>query len=309
MDKDSFILYGRQAQALTDLTLEQKGMLLDALFSYANTRVQPEFDDIALTVAFRFLSLQINVDSDRYEEICKKRAEAGRRGMASRWKNNDNNSNESITKITNITNVTKDNKDNHNDNDNDNDNESTDVDNNKKKDNKEKASGDADDLSFEIFWEAYGNKKDRKHSLSAWNRLSKKDKKAALDGIQPYKDDCKRCDRTMKYPATYLNGRTWEDDFSASQDKAQQPTVDEFPAGMDAEKWKKAQDWMKKFTPRIMSDIDPDRFLTMRAMAHRKVDIFMEILGEIDKSDYVGDIPKEFQRLAQDERYFFRIQA
>ena len=285
MEKDSFILYGRQAQAITDLTLEQKGMLLDALFEYANTKEKPVFDDMALTIAFNFLSLQISIDKKKYDTISEKRREA----INKRW----NKEKQINTKDTNDTNEYKP-YHNDNDNDNDNDNESTNVDINKKKDTKEKASDDADGLSFEIFWEAYGNKKD---------------KKAALDGIQPYKEDCIRCNRTMKYPATYLNGRTWEDDFSASQDKAQQPTVDEFPAGMDAEKWKKAQDWMKKFTPRIMSDIDPDRFLTMRAMAHRKVDIFMEILGEIDKSNYKGDIPKEFQRLAQDERYFFRIQA
>ena len=65
---------------------------------------------------------------------------------------------------------------------------------------------------------------------------------------------------------------------------------------------------MRKYTPRIMSEIDPERFLQMKALAHHKRELFSEILEEIDKSGFVGDIVKEFQRLAQTEKYYGRIQ-
>ncbi len=164
-------------------------------------------------------------------------------------------------------------------------------------------------MSFDVFWEAYGYKKGKKNAESAWKRLSKKDRQAALDGIIPYMNDCKVCDRSVRHPATYLNGRTWEDDFSTSKDDAKHTTSDEFPAGLDADKWAQAQAWMRKYIPRIVGDIDPDKFLTMKSVAHRKSGVFSEILEEIDKSGFTGDYVCEFKRLAQTRKYYERIWA
>jgi hypothetical protein len=67
---------------------------------------------------------------------------------------------------------------------------------------------------FESFWEAYGYKKERKSAEKAWKRLCLTDRKDAIEKIETYKRDCERCGRNMKYPATYLNSRTWEDEFN-----------------------------------------------------------------------------------------------
>lgn len=72
------------------------------------------------------------------------------------------------------------------------------------------------EISFEEFWNAYGYKKSKTQAERAWNRLSSADKTNAFSSIPDYKRDCQACGRSMKYPATYLNGRTWEDDFSSN---------------------------------------------------------------------------------------------
>lgn len=70
--------------------------------------------------------------------------------------------------------------------------------------------------SFDDFYKTYPLKKSKKDAIRAWNKLSDKDKIAATEKVSEYKADCDRCERNYRYPATYLNGRTWEDDFSGS---------------------------------------------------------------------------------------------
>lgn len=69
------------------------------------------------------------------------------------------------------------------------------------------------DESFDKFWEAYGYKKSKQSAFNAWKRLSDKDKKKALENIPLYLQDCKRNQRSIQYPATYLNKKTFNDDF------------------------------------------------------------------------------------------------
>lgn len=73
----------------------------------------------------------------------------------------------------------------------------------------------SEEYTFGKFWEAYGLKRDRVRAERAWNRLSAKDKRAALDGIKPYRQDCSVHKRMMMYAQGYLNNRRWEDDFSS----------------------------------------------------------------------------------------------
>lgn len=70
-------------------------------------------------------------------------------------------------------------------------------------------------MSFEQFWDAYGYKKDRISAERTWNRLSAKDRKAAMAGIEAYRKDCANNNRMMCYAQGYLNRRRWEDDFTA----------------------------------------------------------------------------------------------
>lgn len=72
---------------------------------------------------------------------------------------------------------------------------------------------------FEIFWKAYDYKKGKPYALAAWNRLSKEDRKAAIERIPAYLEDCELCHREQKYPQGYLNGRLWEDETKKEREE------------------------------------------------------------------------------------------
>lgn len=115
--KESIVIYARQRMALKRLTDAQRGVLLDALLTYAGGE-EPTFTDGMVMVAFDFFRTQIDIDRAKYDEVCEKRREAGRNGglakKANATKYYQMQAKESKTKHDN---------DNNNDNDNVNDNE------------------------------------------------------------------------------------------------------------------------------------------------------------------------------------------
>ena len=117
--KESIVIYARQRTALKRLTDAQRGVLLDALLTYAGGE-EPTFTDGMVMVAFDFFRTQIDIDRAKYDEVCEKRREAGRSGglakKANATKCYQMQAKESKTKHDND-------NDNDNDNVNDNDNE------------------------------------------------------------------------------------------------------------------------------------------------------------------------------------------
>lgn len=77
--KRSFVLYCDYEQHLSLLTMEQRGMLFTAIMSYQNGKDVPEMDN-AVAMAFSFIKSQLSRDNERYDEIVKKRSEAGKMG-------------------------------------------------------------------------------------------------------------------------------------------------------------------------------------------------------------------------------------
>ena len=71
------------------------------------------------------------------------------------------------------------------------------------------------DLSFEVFWNTYNHKVKKLLSEKAWERLSKKDRIDALQGIKPYDGYLSRKGVAKAHPATYLNQRYWEDNHAS----------------------------------------------------------------------------------------------
>lgn len=72
---------------------------------------------------------------------------------------------------------------------------------------------------FERFWNLYNFKHDKQPAEKAWNKLNNKDRAAAMAAIPNYHAylEHKRStgfNQNVLYPATYLNGRRWEDDYS-----------------------------------------------------------------------------------------------
>lgn len=112
-------------------------------------------------------------------------------------------------------------------------------------------------VTFEQFWDAYDYKKSKKAAERAWNRLSKADKKAAMNAIQVYKQDCVRCGRDMQYAQRYLKEKTFEDDFSFNDNKPNNNGRDNIRRGVwptPAENATRAEEWA---TNRILELTQP----------------------------------------------------
>ena len=65
---------------------------------------------------------------------------------------------------------------------------------------------------FEKFWNEYAMKLDRIAAVRAWNNLDKDLRRAAIDGIQHYREICEALGVRRMWPQGYLNHRRWEDE-------------------------------------------------------------------------------------------------
>lgn len=124
--KKSIILYADCIAILEELTFEQAGRLFKAVLSYANEEPVTEINDPAVKMAFKVLKTQIDRDSEKYEEICRKRSEAGKRHRGNQYTRLLEKLEQMEQKFQIGTNGT----DNDSENDSDSDSESTNVDNN-----------------------------------------------------------------------------------------------------------------------------------------------------------------------------------
>lgn len=114
--KKSFVLYFDCKKQIDMLSDEQAGKLFKALFDFAESDEIPEFSDGMLTMAFSFISAQIERDSVKYEERCEKNRQIALEREKRKRERFNTNVNE--CKQTNTNNTDTD-----NDTDNDNGNE------------------------------------------------------------------------------------------------------------------------------------------------------------------------------------------
>ena len=66
---------------------------------------------------------------------------------------------------------------------------------------------------FGTFWDAYAHKRNKEAAAKVWERLSDRDRRAALAGIAAYRSECQRTGVAMMYPQNYLRCRRWEDEI------------------------------------------------------------------------------------------------
>lgn len=70
------------------------------------------------------------------------------------------------------------------------------------------------DLSFESFWEAYGNKVRKIQTQAAWKKLKDADRLKALEGVRRYDHHLQRNTWKNKMdPNRFLKERRWLDEF------------------------------------------------------------------------------------------------
>lgn len=77
--KDSFILYTEQKEVVDKLTDEQAGKLFKAIYEYAETDKMPQLDSLLDIVVIPFKQ-SMDRNTEKWEEIKKKRSEAGKIG-------------------------------------------------------------------------------------------------------------------------------------------------------------------------------------------------------------------------------------
>ena len=74
--------------------------------------------------------------------------------------------------------------------------------------------------TFDLFWDAYGKKVDRKKCESKWNNLPQKDKALILEFIPIYQAH-QPDEQYRKNPYTFLNSEIWTEDWTNYQPKEQ----------------------------------------------------------------------------------------
>ena len=90
----AFVLYPNQWEPLSCLTDEQLGRLFRHIFCWLNDvsldmKKEEQLVDPDILLAFRFMRMQINIDIDKYQQLCEKRKEAANK----RWSKNANDAN------------------------------------------------------------------------------------------------------------------------------------------------------------------------------------------------------------------------
>jgi hypothetical protein len=79
--KNSFILHNSYFRKFRNLTLEQKGSLLEALFNYSIDKVPYSGDDPLVCLAFDVVRVDMDVNQEKYEQTCEKNKE----NILKRW--------------------------------------------------------------------------------------------------------------------------------------------------------------------------------------------------------------------------------
>ena len=80
MRKNSFVIYTDCLEQLEVIPDAERGVLFLDVLRYARTGIMPNIENPFLKALFLGFKNQIDRDCAKYEEVCKKRAEAGRNG-------------------------------------------------------------------------------------------------------------------------------------------------------------------------------------------------------------------------------------
>ncbi len=82
--KKSFIMYLDYKEQLEDLSDKELGTLIRAIFQYIEDDTEPSFKG-KLNIAFKFIRSALDRDNQKWEDIKKKRSEAGKRHSGNQY--------------------------------------------------------------------------------------------------------------------------------------------------------------------------------------------------------------------------------
>ena len=78
-EKRSFVMYKKWENQIQLLSIEQKGLLLESIFACVNEK-EYTVEDPVVAMLLSVIRDQLLEDKQKWEEICRKRSEAGRKG-------------------------------------------------------------------------------------------------------------------------------------------------------------------------------------------------------------------------------------
>ena len=99
MAKKSCVIYDSWGTLMQNLPDEMAGILIKMVLEYAFTGSTNPSNDESIDAMFSMIKIKLDEDAEAYAEEIKRRSEAGKKGMASRW--NDRKITEDNTVITN----------------------------------------------------------------------------------------------------------------------------------------------------------------------------------------------------------------
>ena len=88
-DKSSFVLYTRYREQINMLNNEQAGQLMKAIFDY-QAMGEVAIEDPVVAMLWSVMKQQLDVDNQKYQETCAKRAAAGAKGGKSKHSKSEN---------------------------------------------------------------------------------------------------------------------------------------------------------------------------------------------------------------------------
>ena len=95
--KDSFVLYTEQKEVVDKLTDEQAGKIFKAIYEYVQTDKMPELDSLLDIIIIPFKQ-SLDRNTEKWEEIKKKRSEAGKKGAEIKKQNQAKEANANFAK-------------------------------------------------------------------------------------------------------------------------------------------------------------------------------------------------------------------
>lgn len=205
MAKGGLILYEQQYEAIRDLSLMDKGLLLDVVFQYHMNGIIPQDLPPMVKMAFSFIRTSIDIDKNKYLKKCAQ----NRENAAKRWDADNADASDGMQSDATDAN-------------NNNSNYKLNTDINKKElintsNDESNDSQDTDLLDFDRVWELYQKKGNKKTSLSKWNKLSVSKKRLALSHIPLYVQATPN-KKFRKNFETYLNQEVWNDELPDYRD-------------------------------------------------------------------------------------------
>lgn len=121
--RNTMVLYTSYLERCRRLTDEQFGKLFRFVFQYQIDGELPQIDDVAVSMAFEMIKYDLDVNNQKFEEVCEKRRIAGAKGgQAKATKSKQKLPNATKSK-QNIANLAESESDNESDNESESDNE------------------------------------------------------------------------------------------------------------------------------------------------------------------------------------------